>query len=457
MKKISFLIILTIFLILIFSLGEQAKAGTGDNVSGWAWSENIGWIRFNNCDLSVDPPVCDPTDYGVNVDLGTGVFSSTSYAWSENIGWIWLTPTDIPPGETVANPAKLDVGGGECGGLNQVCGWARACAGAANPDCTGGTNPESGGWDGWIKLRGQTTEATPTDYGVSLNTALSPKEFEGWAWSDMVIGWMSFNCSNQGVCLTSDYSVFIVNQPPSITFPPDAVINPSPPSGYCGFSSSPITLNWTFSDPGDTQSAYQVQVDNNSDFSSPEVDSLKVFPSASTSYAPSGLLFNTTYYWRVTVWDSADLPSGWATGPSFTTNLRPPLADFTWAPPSPSVGEIIQFCSRNDGVACLTDETTFYGTLGTESWAWDFENDGIDDCSGPPLTGDCGTGDEQNPTHSYSIAGDYTVRLTATDDNGSCFVAQDLIGLSSLPEWKEIAPIGLLERFLASIFRFFQT
>jgi len=71
-----------VFGYLFFSFQEikVVEAGTGDNVSGWAWSESIGWISFNNTSGG------GATDYGVDVDSTTGVFSG--YAWSENIGWI---------------------------------------------------------------------------------------------------------------------------------------------------------------------------------------------------------------------------------------------------------------------------------------------------------------------------------------------------------------------------------
>jgi hypothetical protein len=49
-------------------------------LSGFAWSENTGWINF-------DPVTCvpDPT-CGVSIDPATGYFSGR--AWGENIGWV---------------------------------------------------------------------------------------------------------------------------------------------------------------------------------------------------------------------------------------------------------------------------------------------------------------------------------------------------------------------------------
>ena len=49
------------------------------NLSGYAWGENVGWIKFAHA-------------YGgVHINPSTGVFGG--YAWGENIGWINFGPT----------------------------------------------------------------------------------------------------------------------------------------------------------------------------------------------------------------------------------------------------------------------------------------------------------------------------------------------------------------------------
>ena len=276
---------------------------------------------------------------------------------------------------------------------------------------------------------------------------------------------MSFNCKNdQGDPGSKDYKVFIVPpQPPSAT--------PQPTSEqYCNIFSGTgqVSFQWTYnSSEGNDQSQYHLQIATDAGFSNLVVDSTSpqtVSPGGSGTSTVS-VVDNptpdtsdldidydvlpgtpTTYYWQVQVQeDITGVWSEWTGGPSFNTPANAyPWPDFTMVPSSPSAGEIIQF----------TDQTTFYGTFGTESWAWDFENDGINDCWGPPLDGDCGTGDEQNPTWSYAEFGDQEVKLTATDSGGSCSSQQPLTISQPLPEWKEIAPVGLLERFLASISQF---
>lgn len=74
-----------------------------------------------------------------------------------------------------------------------------------------------------------------------------------------------------------------------------------------------------------------------------------------------------------------------------TGPVSPPVARFSAAPLSGSVPFTVSF----------TDESTNTPT----AWSWDF--------------GDGGTSTDQNPSHEYTAAGDYTVTLTATNDGGS--------------------------------------
>jgi hypothetical protein len=224
------------------------------------------------------------------------------------------------------------------------------------------------------------------------------------------------------------FQSFYVHQPPSATNL--SVTQPD----YC-FSGPAATLSWRFFDPdsGDTQSAYRVQVDNNSNFSSPEVDSGKVI-SSSNSYAtvPGALSYNTTYYWRLMVWDSKNLSSNWISGPSFSTPKHAyPTVNFSWAPLAPSVKENVQFA----------DQSTVYGGATKSSWAWTFQ-------SGNPSSSS-----QQNPTVKFTSAGPKTVTLRVTDSDGfACSGAKTVnIGLP-LPKWKEVAPTTWIRKnFLAKI------
>jgi len=97
--------------------------------------------------------------------------------------------------------------------------------------------------------------------------------------------------------------------------PPNAPTLDSPAANTHINPSASITFSWTFNDPdsGDSQSAYQFQLDDNSDFSSPIIDTGKVSSSTSstTQTLPSTV---GLYYWRVKTWDSSDAEGAWSSG-----------------------------------------------------------------------------------------------------------------------------------------------
>lgn len=370
-------------------------------------------------------------DYGVDIDESTGNFSG--YAWSDNIGWISFEPGDLagcPSGAPCQ--ARLDLDGTTCGEVGQVCGWARALAPVGNPN--------AGGWDGWIKLR-------DSSYGVSLNPAPTPSEFESWAWGGGysggnigagVIGWISFNDRD----ITGSPGPFNYQVMTDITF----TLNDIPSATNLsveqtsGCESAPaVSFSWDYNDDDnvplgtDPQSAYEIQIDNNFGFPSPEIDNI-ADPSISTIYATNILSFGTTYWWRVRVRDTnGPVWSDWANGPNFTP-IRWPEPDFTWCPEEPDVGEPIRFCSVFEAGFCGVGICPEVGPVSwttcdavCNSWAWDF--------------GDGGTSNLQNPTYFYSIVGNYTVQLTVTDTDGhSCYKVKNISTDIPLPVWKEIPP-----------------
>ncbi len=129
-------ILVALFIAIAFlATNIQAKAGNNENVTGWLWggsNTNLGWISTNN--LTGGGSV----NYGINVPNGDG--NVTGYAWSSNIGWINFNPSGpYPEGP---NSSVRRVG-------NNLIGWARI-VGIAQESARG----NSGGWQGWIKMSG---------------------------------------------------------------------------------------------------------------------------------------------------------------------------------------------------------------------------------------------------------------------------------------------------------------
>lgn len=81
--------------------------------------------------------------------------------------------------------------------------------------------------------------------------------------------------------------------------------------------------------------------------------------------------------------------------PIYVVKLKPPIAQFTYSPQNPTVGQTITF-----------DASASYDPDGTISkYEWDFDNDGVTDKTGVTVT------------WSYSKYGSYTVKLTVTDND----------------------------------------
>jgi len=64
------------------SIQYKVSSDANGELSGWAWSENYGWISFN---CSSDSS-CASSNYNVTINQTTGEFNG--YAWSQNLGWI---------------------------------------------------------------------------------------------------------------------------------------------------------------------------------------------------------------------------------------------------------------------------------------------------------------------------------------------------------------------------------
>lgn len=400
-----------IFLVWCWPAAE-VKAGIGQNVTGFAWSENIGWVSMNslNCDangngLSDGSPVgCPPSgaisNYGVNID-SVGNFSG--FAWSENIGWIQFDPAGPYP----ASPnysAKMDTATGA------LSGWARALS---NGD----------GWDGWIKLS-----------NVSINTANGI--FSGFAWGSDVVGWLSFGGPNYDTRTN-----FSFNAIPVVS---NLAVNQG---NYCSYPLHP-TLSWVFSDSdgGDYQDSYNVQIDDDSNVAdNPLADSCLPTPGTCSaghvaeSYAPLiSFAYNSTYYWRVKAADNHTAWSAFSGVNSFTTPVHAfPNPDFVPVPAKVNKGEFVQFCATAQTGVCSTNVSLCYNAAGPiscsgKTFAWVFPAGTQFGTSTSPTS--------ENPKVKFASSGVQTVSLTITDEAGACSISKTVNVTQALPKWQETPP-----------------
>ena len=173
-------------LLAIVGAASIALASTSENISGWAQSANIGWIKLNNCDSAGS---CESgADYGLNTTVPivkTGTSAITGYAWSANIGWVKFNDGTCPAGVSPCSGATINWSTGK------IIGWARACSVYA-ANCSGALVDDAyrGGWDGYIALNPKDSGGSAVE-GLSVNTTTGA--ISGYAWGSDILGWMQFD------------------------------------------------------------------------------------------------------------------------------------------------------------------------------------------------------------------------------------------------------------------------
>lgn len=182
----------TIFsLLILVGIGTNVPRVQAADLSGWAWSSNIGWVSFNSADTGAGGGV-----YKVSIATttsGTDIVGTLSgWAWSSNIGWIKFGGlSGFPTNGSAETNASVNLTTGA------VTGWIRACAGSADAAC--GATSRTDGWDGWIELSGANHATSHADgtQGVSYTQGTGVNAnygyFRGHAWGGPVIGWLQFD------------------------------------------------------------------------------------------------------------------------------------------------------------------------------------------------------------------------------------------------------------------------
>ncbi|MEK7662151.1 MAG: hypothetical protein AAB355_01445 [Patescibacteria group bacterium] len=195
----------------LLKFDSKTLASSSQNLSGYAWNDNIGWISFNCTNTSS----CASIDYGVNVDTTTRNMSG--YAWSDNVGWISFNEIGGCPEVGCTTQPSVSVSG-------PVTGWAKVLS-------------AGGGWDGWIKLNG---------------ASFSGSTASGYSWGSDVIGWVSWGGTGGGNVVSS---VSLTNQAPtaSITIPTTDIVV---------YSNQQVYFEGAGSDPDGTIAAYEWRESN---------------------------------------------------------------------------------------------------------------------------------------------------------------------------------------------------
>lgn len=371
------------------------------DLTGYAWSDNIGWISISCKNSGNEHIVNYGIDKAQNGDL-------SGYAWSDNIGWINFNPAGPYP--SAPNHGAKITG-------NSVKGWGRALS-------------FDGGWDGWINFN-------PQKGGVILNT--SSNDFEGYAWggddndSEAVIGWISFNCKNGGInganiCASFDYKVSLTNSSPVASISCD----PSDCIGFSGVpkgSSGSLEAIYSATDTKDSADNLVCSFEVKNSINSPVINLST--DCNSNNILVSGLA-KGDYTAKIIATDKEGLTDAKST--SFTL-IQDISAQFKCS----LDGIVFKDCSNLGEIT--TGNTIYFNPddsipsdgANIISWSWDFDNNGTEDST------------LRYPNTKLSKIGNNIINLNVTDNNQTKGNRSDNIKKTlnislPLPIYKEVAP-----------------
>ncbi len=167
----SLLVLSNIALILMPAV--RVAASSADNVRGWVWSAQGGWLSMN----SINPEAPSSYSWGVNINPATRAM--TGFAWSASHGWMCFGSSCASFCPGLAPDGQPAIASSD--GSGNLEGWAKFC---------------SLGSDGWVSLNcSNMAECATSNYKVSVN--FSTGVFTGWAWhastGNSGWGWMDFS------------------------------------------------------------------------------------------------------------------------------------------------------------------------------------------------------------------------------------------------------------------------
>jgi len=287
------------------------------------------------------------------------------------------------------------------------------------------------------------------NYGVSVD--FMNGEFSGYAWGSKVIGWLSFNCSNEGVCATADYKVMTSFSPaPSITNFSNTF--PAP----CSQFRIP-TFSWETD--AELPYDYEIRLCSNSDCTGPSdplvlelvenISSVSWVPAC--AYTCNVSPYNNinfgggTYYGQIRARNTGGQWSGWTTSSFATYNHAYPFPDFLCDGLDCEEMQIYE-----DVVVTLSNSSITYD--GALSCSWTLP-DIAEVVEGNPET-DCELQVKFSPPPPGQR--EQEIGFSVTDSSSySCSTAKTVEIRFPLPEYKEVPPMTWLKNFFARVVNIF--
>lgn len=408
----------------MFCICNIALASESQNVWGYAWADNIGWISFNCDNVRNGANDCLGSDYGVNIKTG-GCFEG--YAWSDNLGWISFNQADTgnaPTNETGNTTCLAQAY--EDSGATKIKGWARVLS---------GKDSDTDGFDGWIKFNG-------TNIDTGINNA-SPREFIGYAWGDVVTGWIQLSNNVKNFAVYTNYTSTLKPEPPT-----DLSVDLG---GSCQYN---LTFSWQYNPPLNTNTA-----DNPQYCAQVEINGYTLEISGTTESITRSMLgemnlsYNTEYTYRIRtnsdkdngcdLDDSSDKWSNWSDG-IFTSHPEYPDPEFEF---NPAIGEfrlddLVEFLNGTNGensyewiIEKQTEENGSFD-IAEENTDYEYDDCGFTMSGSVPTPIKC-TKNSDSPKLKFLTLANYAITLRATNDFATCELRKEM-----RPAYEEIKDIG---------------
>lgn len=233
--------------------------------------------------------------------------------------------------------------------------------------------------------------------GIGQTNGTKSLSLTGLSYSTIYKVWVNATDPIGSNLSTRRWYVFTTEQ---VNFPPNTPVNLYPSNGSTGISVAAV-LSWTGGDPNGDQVTYDVY------FGTTNPPPKVVSNQSGVSYKPPTMIYLKIHYWKIIAWDNH---SAETIGPTwhFTTKSsgdgEPPVQPENIKPvANASAGEPYH--------GSVNTEITFDGSRSYDAdgtitqWLWIF--------------GDNTNGAGMTIRHTYYKAGNYTVTLTVTDDDGA--------------------------------------
>jgi hypothetical protein len=391
-KKFIVAVVFSLFAVFFVGHAPAAHASSTDNVFGEAWSDNIGWISFNNCTSAT---ACSGSNYGVSVDPTTGNMSGE--AWSSAVGWLSFNETSGCPVSGCTTQPKINLSTGA------ITGFAKAVSTADS------------GWSGWIDLG-----STGNNDGWQMNTGSGA--VTGAAWGDLNVGW-----------LVPSADMKVVLTPPSYTItacsPSNGAISPSGATSVASGSSKAYTIT-----PSNGYSTASLTVDG----SSKTVASSYTFSNVTANHSICATFAINTY----TI--TASSGSGGSVTPTGTTTVNSGSSKtYTITPNS---GYYTASVTVDGSSQPVTSSYTFSNVTANHTISATFfsSSDTITACS--PSNGTV------SPSGATSVASGSSKTYTITPSPGYTTATMTVDGSSTAPVGSYTFPNILVSHSICAVF-----